>query len=139
VSEGVSEPCTWITMGGRIFDVQSIAKRRRAVVSHSLKCEEAWLADRILVIGEQEPDSDQGQEHIKALENWVLPLCAACCGKARAHTLDKRCASLWKAGLLAIRMPSSAPVHIVPCYDPMVDYNECKETEYYRQQAAGLL
>ncbi len=63
VSEGVSEPCTWVTMGERTFDVQSIAKRRRAVVAHALKCECAWLADRLLVVGtEPPPDSEPEEE-----------------------------------------------------------------------------
>ncbi len=85
VSEGTSEPCTWIKVGERAFDVQSIAKRRRAMVAHTLKCDGAWLADRVLVAGgPAAANSEPGdlEMYVQALENWVLPACAACCGKA---------------------------------------------------------
>ncbi len=135
VSEGVSEPCTWLKVGERAFDVQSIAKRRRSTVAHTLKCDGAWLADRVLVTGGSGVDSEPGdlEMYIQALEAWVLPSCAACCGKCRAHTLDKDCSSLWKAELLAIRMPSRAPVNRALVHDPMVDYIAGKEAEYMRQ------
>ena len=138
VSEGVSELCTWIKVGERVFDVQSIAKRRRAVVAHTLKCDDAWLADRVLVAGtESEVDNSEPgdlEKYIQALENWVLPSCAACCGKSRAHTLDNGCISLWKAELLAGRGASRA-VNRAPVHDPTVDHNECREAEYMRQLA----
>ena len=136
VSEGVSEPCTWIKVGEREFDVQFIAKRRRAMVAHTLKCDDAWLADRVLVADGPAVDSGPAdlEMYTQALENWVLPSCAACCGKSRAHTLDKGCISLWKAELLAGRGASRA-VNRAPVHDPTVDHNECREAEYMRQLA----
>jgi hypothetical protein len=107
-SEDKSVPCSWVRVGGRDYDVQLIAQRRRAQVSHCLKCDGTWPTDRVLAAGEgggegRGEDSDP-DEHTKELENWTLPTCAACCGQNKAHTLDAGCASPWKAEHLSGRV-----------------------------------
>jgi hypothetical protein len=109
-SEG-PETCCWIRAGGRDYDVQRIAQRRRsscaAVLSRyptplEKELESSQLGNRILCEGEAQEDED-ASSYTEDLEGWSLPACSACCGKCRAHTLDSDCISPWKAQSLHIR------------------------------------
>ena len=85
------EPCSWIRAGGRDYDVQRIAQRRRSNVASVLALDMPLLGTRVLEAHENQtneiPDTPRG--HIGELEGWSLPSCAACCGKNRAHTLTR--------------------------------------------------
>ena len=99
------EPCSWIRAGGRDYDVQRIAQRRRSNVASVLSLDMPMPEGRRLHPSEDQthefPDTPRG--HMVDLEGWSLPSCAACCGKNRAHTLDSNCVSPWKAETLQLK------------------------------------
>jgi hypothetical protein len=97
------EPCSWVRVSGKDYDVQTIARRRRARVSSVFTGDPSWPRDRTLShtrTVDTDLDSDEPCEHARALEDWSLPSCASCCGKKRAHTYDDGCVSPWKAQTL---------------------------------------
>ncbi len=105
--EGASpEAVSWVRAGGKDYDVQRIAQRRRSNVAQVLALDLPLLGLRTLEEAEDQthdPRPDTPRGHIGELEGWSLPACSACCGKCRAHTLDSDCVSPWKAETLHIR------------------------------------
>jgi len=98
---GKQEPCTWVRLGARDYDVHLIAQRRRC----ALGCSLSWVGNRQLTVeyvleGEAfEEAQGAASEHIEALKGWVCPTCPACCGQRRAHTLDAGCPCPWEEKL----------------------------------------
>jgi len=90
---------SWLRIGSRDFDVCYKALLQRHQVSKSLKCTCECPAKRELLLYDP---ADAGTL-ADAIVDWVLPQCAACCGKQKRHTLDQHCCSPWKAELLTIR------------------------------------
>jgi len=113
--EGESpESCVWIRAGGKDYDVQRIAQRRRSNCASVLSRYPTPLEEPLdpTLLGWRTLEAHKNQTHaipdepcghIGELEGWSLPSCAACCGKCRAHTLDSNCVSPWKADTLEIR------------------------------------
>ena len=116
---GEPEPCSWLRTAKREYDVQLMARRRRANVGHALKCDPTRPCDRILT--EEEGSREEGVEeeegdvrdYTQELVDWVCPTCAACCGKNRAHTINVGCVSPWKAEKIKIRANRERASHMV--------------------------
>ena len=88
-------PHSWIRMGNKDYDVQLIAQRIRAVRSGFDVPLDRVLSAKWNRAGEL--DSSYADMHPSELVDWLLPSCAACCGKNRAHTLDSGCTAPRKA------------------------------------------
>jgi len=78
---GDREPCTWIQIDGRDVDVQRIARNRR----------EAPLPPRSLEAREYIGEIDRSCLHVQAVADWTCPICPACCGQSKIHTLTIGC------------------------------------------------
>ncbi len=106
---GEREPCTWVRVGGKDFDVQRMAQNERARLARPPAGAEdmPFMSPRELEAREWGCEVDMSCKHVLAVDEWVCPACPACCGQQRAHTLDDECHSPWKESLRSARRPQA--------------------------------